>query len=195
MMLGKFTEEDAKVDPAEFFGKVAMNEAIDMKSAPYEDKIRFLKYCMEYTDLVNAPLLSNIAFLVFGTKISDDVFADERVIFSNIEEYVDAKYDLKKELEIYGKDLLKFFLGSLRSYSVILPDGRIGFPGSYKSILMVSTFKDISKLMSRFGVQPDEIPLVFGGNEVIDAMTYGKSQLIDDFIKFVMGGSENDTQQ
>ena len=97
-----FTEEDAEKAPSEFFEAIASDDILDMSDAPYEDKIRFMRYSLGFTDLINSQILSNISFLVYGKSISDDVFADPKIIFSNVEEYVDAKYDLKAELTECG---------------------------------------------------------------------------------------------
>ena len=181
-----FTEDDAKASPADFFTQINADDVINAKDMPYEDKIRFVRYCMDFKDLINASALANISFLVYGKNISDEVFSDDRIFFSNLEEYVDAKYDLKAEIEAYGCELLKFYLGALRSYSVILPDGKIPIPSSYKVILSTSELKDISKLMNKFTFSLNEIPLVFDAEFIINAFRVQESPIVVDFINSVM---------
>lgn len=184
--LETFTEENFNTAPTDFFSTIMADEVIDAKEMPYEDKIRFVKYCMKYTDLINASALANISFLVYGKNISDDAFTDERIIFNNLEEYVDAKYDLKAEIEEYGKELLRFYLGALKSYSVILPDGKIGIPSSYKVILTTSEIKDISKLMTKYSFDLADVPLVFEADYIINSFRAQESPIIKDFINSVM---------
>ena len=43
VVITTFTEEDAQKDAREFFNGIQRSELIDIKNAPYEDKIRFLK--------------------------------------------------------------------------------------------------------------------------------------------------------
>lgn len=190
-----FTEEDASKDPVEFFKAIPGDDIVDMSDASYEDKIRFLQYCMAFKDLINTALLTNIALLVFGTKIDDDSFSDTRIIFSSLEEYVDAKYDLKKEIDEYGKGLILNYLAALKSYSVILPDGKMVIPGSYKAILIAATTKDVSKLMNRYTFDTKELPLVFDADEIVDSFVYTDCRPIRDFVDFIMDGLKNDTIQ
>lgn len=184
----RFTQEDMAKDPAEFFNTIPMDEIIDMKDAPYEDKVNFMRYCMGFTDLINSSVLTNIAMLVFGTKIDDDAFDDPHVLFSSLEEYVDAKFDLKKEIFDYGGELLKYYLAALKSYTIILPDGKNPIPSSYKAILIACSMKDVSKLMGTHGFDTQTLPLVFSAEEVVDSFIFADSKPIQDFVAFVMDG-------
>ncbi len=187
-VMDSFSEEDAQKTPEEIFEGVNSDDFINIKNAPYDDKIRFIRYCMKYTDLVNGQVLTNISFLVFGRNISDEVFKDDKILFDSLEEYVDAKYELKSEIEAYGKDLLRFYLGSIKSYSAILPDGKIGIPSSYKVLLMSIDMYDISRLMQKYPVDFSEVPLVFDADTIVNSFTLGDSPVVKDFIKFVMDG-------
>lgn len=184
--LNTFTEDDAKKTPEEIFGNIAIDELVILKDLPYDDKIRFIRYCMGYTDLINSSLLVNIAFMVYGSKISEDVFSDTKIAFTNLEEYVDAKYDLKPEIKKYGEDLLKFYLASLKSYDVILPDNKIPIPASYKAILLTSTPRDIAKLMRTYTLDLSTLPLVIGAEEIVDRQSINGSPVVQDFINFFM---------
>lgn len=181
-----FTEEDSKKTPEEIFAEIKSGEVVDAKEMPYEDKIRFMKYCMNYDGLQNAALLTNISFLVYGKNISDEVFADARIVFKNLEEYVDAKYDLKAEIEAYGRNLLKFYLAALKSYSVILPDGKIPVPASYRAILYTSDTSDISKIMNKYSFDTKDIPLVFDAEELINSFSIMDYPEVKDFVNYVM---------
>lgn len=181
-----FTEEDAKVPYETYFGTIPADEVFNMKDCPYEDKLRFLRYIMAFDGLINAPLLTNISFLIYGKNIADETFAEESVIFTNLEEYVDAKYDLKTEIEEYARNLLKFYFAALKSYAVILPDGKIDIPASYKVVLIASDTSDISKLMNKFSFDTKDIPLVFDAGEVVDSFNALDSPVVKDFMNFVM---------
>ena len=184
--INKFTEEDANVPYEEFFGEIPANETFNMKSCPYEDKLRFLRYIMAFDGLINASLLTNISFLIYGKNIADATFADEGIIFSSLEEYVDAKYDLKAEIEEYARNILKFYFAALKSYAVILPDGMIPVPASYKVILIASDTSDISKLMNKFSFDTKDVPLIYDADEIINSFNMMDSPVVKDFMNFVM---------
>lgn len=191
--LEKFTEEDMNKTPEELFGGIAFDESIQIRGLPYEDKVRFFKYCMNYDGLVNASALVNIAFVVYSPNISEELFSDANFPFNNLEEYVDIKYDLKTEIRVYGENLLKYFLGALKSYGVILHDNKIEIPASYRTILLTSSFKDISKLMRTYHIEFSEIPLVFGADEIINRFTINDSPALKMFVQSVMDGLKDDT--
>lgn len=185
--MDRFTEEDAGKTPEEIFGNIKSDEIVNIKAMSYDDKVRFLRYCMNYTDLINSSLLVNIAFIVYGSKISEDVFSDSKIVFQNLEEYVDVKYDLKAEIREYGTDLLKFYLASMKSYGVILADNKIQIPASYKAILLTSSPRDIAKLMRTYTVDMSELPLVFDANEIVDRYALNGSPAVNEFVTYFMG--------
>ena len=187
MKFDTFTDEDFEKDPVDIFKDIPSDEVIEIKDMPYDDKIRFMRYCMKFTGLTNGMILTNITFLVYGKNISDEVFGDNRIIFNNLEEYVDARYDLKAEIDKYGRDILMFYLASVKSYNVILPDGKIEIPASYQVILMSSDMKDISALMRKFIIDMHDVPLVFGAEEVIQSFQISESPAIKEFINHVLG--------
>ena len=182
----RFTEEDAKKTPEEIFSGISADEPVLIKDMPNEDKIRFLRYVLTYDGLINASLLTNVTFLIYGKNIEDEVFADERIVFNNLEEYVDAKYDLKAEIDEYAKNILKFYFAALKSYGLILNDGKIDIPGSYKAILQVSETADISKLMNKYSFDTKDVPLVFDAETIVNSFRIMESPIIKDFMDSVM---------
>ena len=182
----KITTFSPEVPAEEFFKNVPADEVLDLKELPYEQKVAFAKYCMSLDSLVNASALVNIAFLIYGAKIEDEVFAQEQIWFNNLEEYVDAKYDLKAEITAYGQQILLYYMAALKSYSVILPDGKVDIPSSYKAVLMTSHIRDISKLMNKFTIDTANVPLVYDADKVVDAFMIADSPVIQEFINKVM---------
>lgn len=186
MVTMKISTFSSETPAEEFFKDIPADEVLDLKDMPYDQKIAFAKYCMAFDSLVNASALMNIAFLVYGTKIEDSVFSQPEIWFKNLEEYVDAKYDLKPEIAEYGHELLSYYLSALKSYTVILADGKIAIPASYKSILMTSHIRDISKLMSKYHVNTEDLPLVFDADKIINTFMISDSPAIQGFINKVM---------
>ena len=168
--LDSFTVEDALVPYEEYFKDVPLTEAYDVKQLPFEDKVRFVKYVMGDARLVNQNLLINIALLVKGNDLADEIFQRPEIFFTTLEEYVDVKFELKDVIKEYAHTLMMYFFSALRSYSLILPDGKERIPEAYAIILCSSTLKDISKLLNKIRVNSEEWILVEGADSIINAL-------------------------
>ena len=165
-----FTEDDAKTPYDEFFKDVPFTEIYDVKGLPFEDKKRFIEYIMGDKRLVNANLLMNIALLVKGSNLDDETFDKPEVFFKSLEEYVDLKFELKDVIGAYTRDMLKYFFSAIKSYSLILPDGKEPIPEAYTVLLCSSSIKDLSKLLNKVSVNSDDWVLVSGADVIINAL-------------------------
>ena len=184
----KFTEEDANVEYSEFFNGIAIDEVFDVKSLPYEDKARFMKYIMGDEGLMNTHLLTNIVLMVNGRNIEDEVFAQESVVFNSLEEYIDMKFDLRDELRTFEENLLLYFLGAVKSYSVILPDNKKDVPMAYKIILSSLDLAAMSKIMNRVHVNMEDVPLVFDAEDIMLRFT-GAINVMNAFVEYLQNQS------
>ena len=174
----EFTEDDAKKPYDEFFAEIPLTEAFDVKELSFDDKKRFIKYIMGDTRLVNSNLLMNIALLVKGNDLSDEIFDRPEIIFSSLEEYVDLKYELREVIGGYAHDLVKYLFSAIRSYSLILPDGKEEIPEAFSILLCTSSIKDIS---NKVHVDSDEWVLVSGSENIINSL-FGLSPAIGLFL-------------
>ncbi len=177
----EFTEEDAKKPYDEFFANIPLTEQFEVKDLSFEDKQRFIKYIMGDKRLVNSNLLMNIALLVRGTDLSDEIFDNTEIIFKSLEEYVDLKYELKDIIGEYTHDMIKYLFSAIRSYALILPDGKEPIPEAYTILLCTSSIKDISKLLNKTSVDSDEWVLVSGSEDIINSL-FGLSPAIELFM-------------
>ena len=184
--ISSFTEEDAKVPYGEYFKDIPTDEKFDLKSCPYEDKVRFVKYIMGDPGLINTNLLSNIVLLISASELSDDVFEDKDCIFNSLMEYVDIKTDLLLEIRDYSGQLLMYFLSAIKSYNTVLQDNKVDIPAAYCSILLIMKIGDISKLMNRVATDTEKLALVNGSEDIVNHF-FISSNVVDDFVKFITG--------
>ena len=183
--IAQFTEEDAKKPYSEFFKDIPADEAFDLKECPYEDKVRFMRYVMGDSGLINTSLLTNIILLVSAQELSDEVFADDKCVFNSLLEYVDMKTDLITEIKEYTEKLLMYFYSAIKSYSTVLPDNKIDIPMAYYTILMILKIGDISKMMNRVVVDTANLDLVNDASTVVNHY-FITSNIVDDFVNYIM---------
>ena len=186
----KFTEENAKEPYSTFFDGVSIEEVYDVKGLSYEDKLRFMRYIMGDDGLMNASLLTNILIMVNGKNLEDDVFEKEEVIFRSLEEYIDLKFDLKDELRAFEENLLLYFLGAVKSYSVILPDNKKDVPMAYRLTLSSLDLAAMSKIMNRVHVNIEDVPLVFDAEDIMLRFT-GAINVMNAFAEYLRKNGED----
>ena len=181
-----FTESDTKVPYATYFENVPSDEVYDLKNCPYDDKVRFMRYVMGDSGLLNAHLLSNIALLISAPELSDDVFEREDCIFNSLLEYVDMKTDLITEIKAYTEALLRYFFSAIKSYNTHLPDNKVDVPVAYASLLMILKIGDISKMMNRATVSTENLELINNAELIVNHF-FITSNIVDDFVKYIIG--------
>lgn len=176
-----FTEDDTKVPYDEFFKDIPPTEVYDVKELSFDDKKRFIEYIMGDTRMINSNLLMNIALLVKGNDLSDEIFDKPEIFFKSLEEYVDLKFELKDTIAAYAHDMVKYFFSALKSYSLILPDGKEMVPESFSVLLCTMSVKDLSKLVNKVKVDSDEWILVNDAETIINSM-FGLTPAVELFM-------------
>lgn len=189
MPLTEFTEEMAA--QPEYFKDVPLDTIIEAKDLPFDDKVRLLKYCMSNEILINSSLVTNLLLLIKGSTLEDEVYEDAKVIFKDLEEYIDIKLALKKEISDFEENVLRYYFGALKSLSIKLPDGKIEIPALYKAILTVADIYMISKLLNKHKVDFDTIPLVFDGDVILQVVNF-QNPLITEFMNVLAGKVKED---
>lgn len=187
MALTEFTEEMAS-NP-EYFKDVSFDTIIEAKDLPFEDKKRLLSYCMKNDILINASLNTNLILLIKGASLEDSVYADKKVIFKDLEEFLDVKSDLKEEIEQFEKNVLRYYFGAFKSLSIKLPDGKIDIPPMYRNILSVADVNMMSKLVNKHGFDFKDAPLVHDAGIILNEVNL-QNPLIGRFMKNIMGKLE-----
>lgn len=189
MPLTEFTEEMAA--QPEYFKDVPMDTIIEAKGLPLEDKVRLLKYCMSNEILINSSLVMNLILMIKGSTLEDAVYEDAKVIFKDLEEYIDIKLALKKEISNFEENVLRYYFGAFKSLSVKLPDGKIEIPPLYKAVLSVADIYMISKLLNKHKLDFDSLPLVYEGNIILQAVNF-QNPLITEFMNVLAGRIKED---
>ena len=189
MPLTEFTE-DMAAQP-EYFKDVPMDAVIEAKDLPFEDKVRLVRYCLTNDILVNSSLVMNLVLLIKGSTLEDKVYEDAKVIFKDLEEYIDIKLALKKEISDFEENVLKYYFGAFKSLSIKLPDGKVEIPGLYKAVLSVADIYMISKLLNKHKVNFDALPLVYEGDIIVQAVNF-QNPLITEFMNVLAGRIKED---
>lgn len=189
MALTEFTEEMAS--QPEYFKDVPIDTIIEAKGLPFEDKVRLVRYCLTNNILINSSLVSNLILLIKGSTLEDAVYEDAKVIFKDLEEYIDIKLALKKEISDFEENVLKYYFGAFKSLSVKLPDGKVEIPGLYKAVLSVADIYMISKLLNKHKVDFDALPLVYEGDIIVQAVNF-QNPLITEFMNVLAGRIKED---
>lgn len=168
MILEKFTQED--YDNPDFFEAIEMTETVEAKELPFDDKVRLFKRCFEEEGLRNPSLISNVLMIVRGCSLDDELFAKKEVVFKNLEEYLDVKFELKDEIKQFDTRILQYFFGALKGISYMLPDKKEDIPNLYFHTLLVIDISTISKMMNRTSVSFDNAPLVTNSEAIINSI-------------------------
>lgn len=189
MALTEFTEEMAS--QPEYFKDVPIDTIIEAKELSYDDKVRLIKYCLGNDILVNSSLVMNLILLIKGSTLEDEVYKDAKVIFKDLEEYIDIKLALKKEISDFEENVLKYYFGAFKSLSVKLPDGKIEIPPLYKAVLTVADIYMTSKLLNKHKLDFDSLPLVYEGNIILHAVNF-QNPLMNEFMNVLAGRIKKD---
>lgn len=111
-----------------------------------------VKYSLTREDLKNPTMLLNIINLikVYNT-LDDEFFKDENVYVSSIENLLDVKLTINKELKAFEKKLSVYFLSLFKSYNKVTYeplDEHIPLPNIYKFIMLGTDMLTLSGVFS-----------------------------------------------
>lgn len=132
----------------EYFSKLDAGEVLEIKKLDTEDKIKCFSFFLKSNVLTNCSVISNIYMLINSiTEMDADIANDNRVFFNDLEEYVDIKLELRRDIEDFKKKLLEYYLGVIQGLNVKLPELKIHITNTHYNILYLSNPMFISKLM------------------------------------------------
>lgn len=160
----------------------SLHVEVNIKDMPFEDKVKFLKCALEDRTVINTNIVANLSYLVGGMNLNDELFADSRVYFKNIEEYVDLKDRLKDEIQQYRDDIAKYFLSAVKSLGVVLPDGRVDIPSTIALIMGAMNWMDFSKIFRVAKFSSDDLVLVNNPEGAIASLV-GSRDLFNKFLQ------------
>jgi len=135
----------------------------DLKHASTEQKIEALRYGFA-TPSLNDPLMQlNMYNLVKSyNNMNDEFFASSDVYFNSVEEILDVKLALSKEIKGFIRQLSIYFMSLFKSYNKFMftpSDEHVELPYLYRNMILSS---DIVTLSGIFAKSPE-----FSTNELV----------------------------
>lgn len=126
---------------------------INIKKIALEQKVQVLKYALTYEALQDPLMLLNILNLVKTYNTLDDTYFESNDIYVNsIEELLDLKLELGKDLKEFSRKLSIYFLSLIKSYnkmSFTPADEHIKLPNLYSAIILSTDFLTLSGIMAK----------------------------------------------
>jgi hypothetical protein len=159
---------------------------VDVSKLPYEDKLRFFKFCLSCEGLNNASIISNLVILAQGRLIDEELYGSEDIFFADDLEYLDACTDLREDIKKFNTKIVTYFLGALKSMSSLIDNGAVHVPNLYYSSLSSYTLTTISSAMQKVSVDYDSIPYVINSQQIVDRICVRKNfvnEFVSDLLK------------
>lgn len=179
----------------DFFASVDPEEILAIKELPLEEKVKCFRYFLTTDILTNVSVISNIYLLINGiSSIDDNALKDERIFFKSLEEYVDIKLEIRKELDQYSIKVLEYYLGIIQGLDVQLDELKSHIPNSYYNIMPLITPTLISRLALKYlkKIDIDNVKPAFNANELYSKINNSDSLLLGFIQSFCGEVSLND---
>ena len=161
--------------------KLSGSTIVNVKELSYEDKARFVKFCLSCDCLCNASILSNLVILAQGKLIEEDLYDDDNIFFEDDIEFLDMCTDLREEILQFNTNIVKYFLAALKSLSSLIGDGAEHIPNLYFNTLSSYTLNTISSAMQKVSINYDELPFVFNAETIVNKVCASKS-FVEEFM-------------
>ena len=130
----------------------------------------FLKKLLKFEPLLNPTALLNVALIILGGSLEDEVFERKDIFFNSLIEYLDIKYELKSEIDEFNLNLAKYVIGILKGYSLQLDDTKVDVTNIYWNMLDVIDFSQISKIFNKITINTDDCPPVRNARYLLDSL-------------------------
>lgn len=135
----------------EYFLTVQADELLKIKSLSTEDKIKCFRFFLNSNVITNFSAITNLFLLINGIGgIEESSLCNEKMFFNDLEEYIDIKLKLKKDIENFKKKLLEYYLGVVQGLNVKLPELKVHITNTHYNILFLTNPLFISKLMLEY---------------------------------------------
>jgi hypothetical protein len=134
-----------------FFSELNNEEILKIKELSIEDKVTCFKFFLTSEIITNISVISNIFLLINGiSNIDEDSIEDERIFFNSLEEYVDIKLQIRREIDEFNTRLLEYYLGIIEGLEVVLDELKSHIPNTHFNIMSLVTPQLISKIMTKY---------------------------------------------
>ena len=124
-----------------FFSELNNEEVLKIKELSIEDMVTCFKFFLTSEIITNISVISNI---------DDDIVDDERIFFNSLEEYVDIKLQIRREIDEFNTRLLEYYLGIVEGLEVVLDELKTHIPNTHFNVMPLITPQLISKIMSKY---------------------------------------------
>ena len=158
---------------------------VEVKELTYEDKVRFLKLCLNCESIANACIISNLVILAQGRLVEEELYEDVDVFFNDDLEFLDACTDLREEINNFNKHIVIYFLGALKSVANYLDDGAIHIPNIYYLALASYSLQAISSAMQKVDLEYNKVPFVMNADEIVERVCL-KKNFVNDFMSTLL---------
>ena len=173
-----------KLNPQTFGALVTVN----VNEMSYDDKVRFIKLCLDCDCLSNVSIISNLVVLAQGRLIDEELYEKDDVFFEDDIEFLDICTDLREEIKAFNTKLVSYFLGAFKSMSNLIGDGAVHVPNLYYNALSTYSLRAMSSAMQKVSVNYDELPIVLNGEAIVEKVCVKKSavsEFIDELCKAI----------
>ena len=170
----------------------------DLKGATTCQKIEAIKYAFNTPTLEDPLMQLNLYNLIKSyNNMNDEFFNSSDVYFNSVEELLDVKLALSKEIKAFIRQLSIYYMSLFKSYNKLFftpSDEHINLPTLYKNMILTS---DLLTLSGIFAKSPE-----FSTSDLIyidDAYIYltalitrsnNSMNLIDDFLNSIIINEE-----
>lgn len=149
-IIPKLEAEESTFDPS----TLAFESQFVIESKLETDELcELMRMALTRESLVNTQLLANINILVSGYNTLDDsLFQSPLILFSDIEQLLDVKLTLGKEIKDFQTKTVYWYLSCLYSahkveYTYL--DQTVKMPNLWRKFLMATNLLTISQIMSK----------------------------------------------
>lgn len=148
---------------------------VDVKGLEYDDKKRFIKFCLECEAISNACIVSNLVTVAQGRLIDEELYEREDIFFVDDIEYLDLCTDLRDEILEFNTKIVTYFLAALKSMSSLIGDGAVHIPNEFFVALSSYSLNAISSAMQKVSIDYDNLPAVLNGDVVVEKVCSSKT--------------------
>lgn len=148
---------------------------VDVKGLEYDDKKRFIKFCLKCEAISNACIVSNLVTVAQGRLIDEELYEREDIFFVDDIEYLDLCTDLRDEILEFNTKIVTYFLAALKSMSSLIGDGAVHIPNEFFVALSSYSLNAISSAMQKVSIDYDNLPAVLNGDVVVEKVCSSKT--------------------
>lgn len=140
----------------------AGNCALDLKSCDVKLKADIIRYALTQDNVTDPLMLLNILNLVKVYNTLDDSYFEAPDIYvSSVEELLDLKLDLNKDLKAFARQLSIYFLSLIKSYNKFAytpADEHYELPKTYESIILATDMLTLAGIFAKVtNISTDEL--------------------------------------